>query len=219
LGIVASVGIAGYYWHVLNIVDALGGFGPAMAHIGPAALIVLALMFLMSPVLLIALLLWLFVPVYPLVSFFYAWRRAVQRVVEAYTSPLADRLSSLVVERLASLPDAQNRSGQLRKWLAEDSVSGKLESVLGGSFWARRAARFAAKRLPWAELLADWEKESAQHAGEDVQSLAPALSSHIAKALNAITAPSRLPFIVVVAAHAVLFGLGIWLGLKAEMAG
>jgi hypothetical protein len=159
------------------------------------------------------LLLWLFLFVYPVLSFFYGWRRALQKVVEAYSLPLAGRLSSLAAERLASLPVSQDRIGQVQKWLAEDSVAGTLASALGDSSWARRAARFAARRLPWNDLLSDWVEATAigESGAADVSTLAPVLSARIAKALNEVATPSRVPLIAVVAVHAVLLGLGIWL--------
>jgi hypothetical protein len=92
-------------------------------------------------------------------------------------------------------------------------ITGELESVLGDSAWGRRAARFAVRRLPWADLLADWEaRTKAQDgSGSDIQSLVSALSPRIAAALNDAAAPSRLPLIAVVAAYAALLGTGIWL--------
>ncbi|MDR0736187.1 MAG: hypothetical protein LBF51_05040 [Zoogloeaceae bacterium] len=207
LGMAASVGVAWHYWGHVGI-----GGGPALAHVGGGAgAIVMLATLAAQPALLVALLLWLFILVYPAVSFFYGWRRALQKIVEAHSALLAERLSSLATERLASLPGAQGGIGRVRKWLAEDSASGMLASALGDSSWARRAARFAARRLPWADLLADWEADAGAPQGADVQSLAPVLSSRIAKALNEIAAPSRLPLIVTVTAHAALLGLGIWL--------
>ncbi|MDR3158572.1 MAG: hypothetical protein LBU11_06105 [Zoogloeaceae bacterium] len=208
LGIVASVGVAWWYWGHISI-----GGGPALAHVGGGGLggILALAVLLAQPALLIALLLWLFILVYPALSFFYGWRRALQKVVEAHSLPLAERLSFLVVERLASLPASQDRIGLLRKQLSEDAVSGTLASALGDSSWARRAARFAARRLPWADLLADWEAQTAASGEADVPALAPALSARIAKKLNEIAAPSSVPLIVVATAHAALLGLGIWL--------
>jgi hypothetical protein len=169
------------------------------------------MLLLAQPELLVALLLWLFILVYPALSFFYGWRRALKKIVEAHSLPLSERLSSLVAERLASLPVAPDRIDQVRKWLSEDAVSGKLASALGDSSWARRAARFAARRLPWADLLADWEAQTTASGAPDAPALASVLSARIARKLNEIATPSRVLLIVVVTAHAVLLGLGIWL--------
>jgi hypothetical protein len=193
LGVALSIGVAGYY-------GGLAGGGDSSLAAS-----------LTRPSFLIALLLYLFILVYPAISFFYGWRRALQKIVEAHSSPLAERLSSLVADRLASLPDSQNKLDSARKWLSEDSVSEKLETVLGGSAWGRRAARFALRRLPWADLLADWEAQTRANAGSQTQSLIPVLSPRIAAALNEAAAPSCLPLVAVVAAHAALLGFGIWL--------
>jgi hypothetical protein len=82
---------------------------------------------------------------------------------------------------------------------------------LGDSSWARRAARFAARRLPWADLLSDWEAQATAHGEPDAPALIAVLSARIAKALNEIARPSRVPLIAVVTAHVALLGLGIWL--------
>jgi hypothetical protein len=112
LGIALSVGVAWWYWGHISI-----GGGPALAHVGGGGLggIVVLAVTLAQPALLVALLLWLFLFVYPVLSFFYGWRRALQKVVEAYSLPLAGRLSSLAAERLASLPVSQDRIGQVQK--------------------------------------------------------------------------------------------------------
>ncbi|MDR0440081.1 MAG: hypothetical protein LBI59_03745 [Candidatus Accumulibacter sp.] len=193
LGIVLSLGVAWYYGGRVGAAD-----GALTAS-------------LTRPSFLIGMLLYLFVLAYPVISFFYGWRRALQKIVEAHSLPLAERLSSLAANRLAAVPDSQNKLDSAREWLSEDAVSGKLESVLGASSWGGRAARFAVRRLPWANLLADWETQAKAQGESNVQSLASALSPRIAAALNEIAAPSWAPLIAVAAAHAALFGLGIWL--------
>jgi hypothetical protein len=184
LGIALSLGVAWYY--------------QGLASVGA------------SPFL-IVLLLYLFVLVYPAISFFYGWRRALQKIVEAHGPQLAERLSALAADRLASLPDSQNKLDSVRKWLSEDAVVGKLEPVLGGSAWGRRAARFALRRLPWADLFSDWEAQTKTQAGSPIQALNSVLSPRIAMALNDAAAPSCLPLIAVAVAHAALLGWGIWL--------
>ncbi|MDR3220625.1 MAG: hypothetical protein LBU46_01265 [Candidatus Accumulibacter sp.] len=209
LGILLSGGMAWFYW--ANYLTDLGGM-PGLAHTGSVgALIVLPFVLLTQPQILIGVLLPCFVFAYGALAFFYGWRRALQKVVAAHSGTLAERLASLVADRLASTPRSQNRLGSVRQWLSEDSVTGKLESALGDSSWARRVVRFAVKRLPWSELLADWEAETDAHEGAEDQSLRALLSSRIATALNEIASPSRLPLGLCLAAHAVLLGLGIWL--------
>jgi hypothetical protein len=226
LGVVLSIGVAWVYWVLADarIGDELSTSGLGVFGLGRGAggtepgvlqmlLAMLLVAVLASPAFAIGCLLCLFILVYPVLGFFYGWRRARQKVVEAYALPLAERLSPLIVERLASLPVSQDRIERVQKWIAEDCVV-RLAFVLGNSFWAWRAARFAARRLPWAELLSDWEAQTTAGGEADIPALTSALSLRINKALNEIVAsPLRAPIAVAVTAHAVLLGLAILRGI------
>ncbi|MDR1350083.1 MAG: hypothetical protein LBJ59_04750 [Zoogloeaceae bacterium] len=110
----------------------------------------IALLFV--PELLVGVILPFFIFVYGFLSFFYAWRRALQRAVAAHSEPIADRLARcLVSNRLFAMPCTRNTLRNAGQWLSEDGIAQTLESVpLGGRSWTRRIARFATRRLPWS---------------------------------------------------------------------
>ncbi|MDR1890178.1 MAG: hypothetical protein LBQ81_12500 [Zoogloeaceae bacterium] len=202
LSVLLSGGVTWLYWGQF-----LTGTGVATARAGGlGALLTLVFM----PEYLVALLLPLFVLVYGALSFFYAWRRALQRVVEVHSGVIADRLAEVVSHRLATMPRTQESLLRAGKWLSEDSVSQTLESSsLGGRRWARRVARFAIGCLPWSDLLADWATgEATQAEGDAFRST---LAARITAALREAAAPSWWPLVLCLVAHGALFGLGAWL--------
>jgi len=159
------------------------------------------------PTMVIGILLFGFILVYGWLSFLFAKGRALHKVVSTASAPLAERLTTVVAERLEASPLTQNRLGQARQLINDGSD--KLDSLLGDSKWIRRTAKFALNRLPWSDLLADWATDSPDRPSDEA--LRASLPQRIASAVNEIAEPSLLPLIVCVVLHVALFALGVYL--------
>ncbi|MDR0633962.1 MAG: hypothetical protein LBF91_03180 [Azoarcus sp.] len=176
---------------LLGVVVALVNLNNAIEAIGGTSGVNLLLLIFSAPKLLIALLLWLFVPIYIGLGFFYGWRRALASVVASYSGAVADRFAGMVAKRLVSMPKLENAASSVRQWADEDNVSQQMETAVGSGKWARRVTRFVTKRLPWNKVLADWKAADQAHsAAESLQAL---LSPRIARAINEAVSPSWLP--------------------------
>jgi hypothetical protein len=178
-----------------NVAEVLGDSVDLKLMIGlvfrPSYLLYLLANIISEPKALIALLLWLFVPIYIGLGFFYGWRRALASVVASYSGAVADRFAGMVAKRLVSTPKLENAASSVRQWADEDNVSQQMETAVGSGKWAHRVTRFVTKRLPWNELLADWKAADQAHsAAESLQIL---LSPRIARAMNEAVSPSWLP--------------------------
>jgi hypothetical protein len=162
-----------------------------------------------NPESLIFFLLALYFFVYSALSFFYAWRYALQTIMLACSAPLADRLAGKMLERLATMPRTRETLRGAGNLVSEANLLQALEPDAGGqSTWLRRAVRFALRRLPWSDLLADW---AAQTEAADEQKI---LAGRISDRLREMTTPSRWPLILALVGQAALFGIGIWFAAK-----
>jgi hypothetical protein len=214
IGLVLALLIGGsvtwLYWsHFVNLA-AMGGAHAGHAG-GIAVLIVFILLLIANPNLLVGIILPFFILLYGFLSFFYAWRRALQRVVETHSDAIADRLAGTVSNRLAAMPRTQDTLRRAGQWLSEDGISQTLETLnLGGRSWTRRIARFAIKRLPWSDLLSDWATGAEGKTEADSERFRSVLAPRISTALRETTTPSWVPLILCLLAHAALFGLGAW---------
>lgn len=200
------------YWsHFLNLA-AVGGAHAGHAG-GIAVLLVLIIQLIVNPNLLIGVLMPCFIFAYGFLSFFYAWRRALQRVVGVHSDAIAERLAGVVSKRLAAMPRTQDTLRHAGKWLNADNISETLESLhLGGRKWTHGIARFAIRRLPWSDLLADWATGTEGETEADSERFRSILAPRVSAALRNAAAPSWVPLVVALLAHAALFGLGAWFG-------
>jgi hypothetical protein len=169
-----------------------GGFGAVIALIA-------------NPELLVFLLLAFYFFAYGALSFFYAWRCALQKIMLACSAPLADRLAGKMLERLAAMPRTRETLRGAGNLVSEANLLQALEPDAGRqNVWLRRTARFALRRLPWSDLLADW---AAQTEAADEQKM---LAERINDRLRQMTAPPRWPLILALVGQVALFGLGAW---------
>jgi hypothetical protein len=194
-----GVGGAALYFKLIHLGD-----GPA-AHTGTVGAII-ALLF--NPRLLIGVLLSFFFFLYLWLGFFYGPRRALASVVALHGGAVADRLAATLAKRLASAPRSENAAGSVRQWLAEDNVAAKVEAISGDAKWTNRLLRLAVKRLPWNELLTEWNAAAKDHT--ESESLQAALSSSIARAMIVAVSPSWYPIIISIGAQIALFVTGVW---------
>lgn len=187
--------------------------GPAAAHLGgggSAGAVLVLLMFLMGILpLLIGIVLALFSLLYVWLGFFYGGRRALACVVNQHSLAVGDRLAATVVSRLSAVPPGGKvAAASIRKWISEDNVAQKLESVVGSDRWSSRIVRFAARRLPWNKLLNDLNAAEKDQKSAALQSV---LGARIATAIDDAVQPSVLMLAVVLILHALLFGFCVWL--------
>jgi hypothetical protein len=200
LSILWTLGVCLAYMHLVLAGERAAAAGAG--HVGGfGALIAL----IANPEILVGLLLGFYFFVYGALSFFYAWRRALQKIMLACSAPLADQLAGKMLERLAALPRTRETLRSAGNLVSEANLLQALEPDAGGqNVWLRRTARFALRRLPWSELLADW---AAQTEAADEQKV---LAEQINDRLRQMTAPSRWPLILALVGQAALFGIGAW---------
>ncbi|MDR3351633.1 MAG: hypothetical protein LBO00_01170 [Zoogloeaceae bacterium] len=194
-----TLGVCFAYMH---LVLADGQSAPVAAHTGGFGAVIALIFF---PEILVFLLLALYSFVYGALGFFYAWRHTLQTILLACSAPLADRLAGTMLARLAALPRTRETLRGAGNLVSEANLMQALESVADGqNVWLRRAARFALRRLPWADLLADW---AAQTEAADEQKM---LAERINDRLRQMTAPPRWPLILALSGQAALFRIGAW---------
>ena len=203
LGIVVTALVAALYFYCYGLATGGQQFDP-VSHANPVILAIAVL--LMKPAVLVYFLMPYYILVYGGLAFFYAWRRALQKVVVAASKLLAERLTTVVVDRIKAAPFTQDNLGHAQQWLSQGTD--KLDSLLGDSTWGRRAVRFAVRRLPWSNLLADWVSHSSGLPAEGV--LRSTLTQKIADKVGEAVAPSWIPLIIGILAHAALFAIGIY---------
>ena len=162
--------------------------------------------------LLIGIALALFSGLYVWLGVFYGGRRALACVVNQHSAAVGDRLAATVVSRLSAVPSGGKVTATtIQKWISEDNVAQKLESVVGSGRWSSRIVRFATRRLPWNKLLNDLN--AAEETKGSSAALQSVLGSRIATAIDDAVQPSVLMLAVVLVLHALVFGFGVWLSL------
>ena len=182
-----------------------------------------ALALLTSPPLLVAVLLALFMGVYVILGVSQGRTRAMQHLVVARGEAVAQRLGDAIAGRIESMPRTHGALRRASDWLSVDALSAQLAPVLGDGKAVRAVIAFVVNRLPLNEMLAEWQQGRAAQ-GEPQLTVAPGgvapaqdsalralIARRIHETLQEMSTPSRMPFWIVLALHAALFGTGLWL--------
>jgi hypothetical protein len=193
--------------------------------------------FLTSPPVVVGLLLLAFVPLYVVLGVARARSRAVEQVAIAHGDTLAQRLGGAIAGRIEAMPRTHQTLQKASDWLNADVLSKQLAPVLGDSKVGRQAISMVLDRLPLPEIFAQWQQmrtEAGLGLGSGVEPATPRLATDVAaspdaaaaaqdpilrsllaqrigEALQDMAASSRTLFYYAFAAHAVVFGIGLWL--------
>ncbi|MDR3323654.1 MAG: hypothetical protein LBS89_05570 [Zoogloeaceae bacterium] len=223
LGVVLAILLGGsvtwLYWAKVigpALIGAVQDYGDEIRNPGVLIFLLVSMPTQLIGALLVGVLLPFFTLAYGALGFFYAWRLALRKIVVTYGTVIAARLAGVITDRLSILPRTQETLTHARQWLSGEGIASALESLLGKGVWSRRVAYFAARRLPWSELLADWAThEQAQQTPEQDEnfraSFRDLLTRRLAAALQDAATPPKWPLVAGVLTHAALFGLGTWL--------
>ena len=196
--------------------------------------------FLTSPPVVVGLLLLAFVPLYVMLGVARARSRAVEQVAIAHGDTLAQRLGGAIAGRIEAMPRTHQTLQKASDWLSAEVLSKQLAPVLGDSKVGRTAIRMVLERLPLPEIFAQWQQmrnEAGLGLGSGMDSATPGLGTNgtasvapdvaegaaqdpilrsllaqrIGETLQDLAASSRTLFYYAFAAHAVVFGIGLWL--------
>ena len=191
-------------------VGRLNGPGMAGARAGGALLALLT-----SPALLVAVLLIAFVPLYVMLGVAQGRRRALRHVVAAHGDSLSERLSAAIAGRIEAMPRAHGALERAGEALSANALADELAPALGTSRAVRRIIAFVVKRLPLSDLLRQWraqrETSVPAEAGREDPALRAMLHQQVGDALRDMAMPSHTLLWIVLGAHAMLFGVGLWL--------
>ena len=191
-------------------VGRLNGPGMAGARAGGALLALLT-----SPALLVAVLLIAFVPLYVMLGVAQGRRRALRHVVAAHGDSLSERLSAAIAGRIEAMPRAHGALERAGEALSANALADELAPALGTSRAVRRIIAFVVKRLPLSDLLRQWraqrETSVPAEAGREDPALRAMLHQQVGDALRDMAMPSHTLLWIALGAHAMLFGVGLWL--------
>ncbi len=191
-------------------VGRLNGPGMAGARAGGALLALLT-----SPALLVAVLLVAFVPLYVMLGVAQGRRRALRHVVAAHGDSLSERLSTAIAGRIEAMPRAHGALERAGEALSANALADQLAPALGTSRAVRRIIAFVVKRLPLSDLLRQWraqrETSAPAEAGKEDPALRAMLHQRVGDALHNMAMPSHTLLWIALGAHAMLFGVGLWL--------
>ena len=191
-------------------VGRLNGPGMAGARAGGALLALLT-----SPALLVAVLLIAFVPLYVMLGVAQGRRRALRHVVAAHGDSLSERLSAAIAGRIEAMPGAHGALERAGEALSANALADQLAPALGTSRAVRRIIAFVVKRLPLSDLLRQWraqrETSVPAEAGREDPALRAMLHQQVGDALRDMAMPSHTLLWIALGAHAMLFGVGLWL--------
>ena len=191
-------------------VGRLNGSGMAGARTGGALLALLT-----SPALLLAVLLIAFVPLYVMLGVAQGRRRALRHVVAAHGDSLSERLSAAIAGRIEAMPRAHGALERAGEALSANALADQLAPALGTSRAVRRIIAFVVKRLPLSDLLRQWraqrETSVPAEAGREDPALRAMLHQQVGDALRDMAMPSHTLLWIALGAHAMLFGVGLWL--------
>lgn len=193
-------------------VGRLNGPGMAGARAGGAGAL---LALLTSPAVLVAVLLVAFVPLYVMLGVAQGRRRALRHVVAAHGDSLSERLSAAIAGRIEAMPRAHGALERAGEALSANALADQLAPALGTSRAVRRIIAFVVKRLPLSDLLRQWraqrETSAPAEAGKEDPALRAMLHQRVGDALRDMAMPSHTLLWIALGAHAMLFGVGLWL--------
>lgn len=184
---------------------------PAAAHAGGAgALITL----LFSPSLVVALVLVFIIPAYVMVGLQIGRARATGKLVARYGQGLSQRLAEMLAQRIESMPRAHNALHKTADLLNMSTAMEHLKPWIGDGRAVQWVVRTVLNRLPLSEVMDEWGRTRAEW-GEQASRGDPALRAFVGEKIQSLlqemAEPSWALLWIVMAVHAVVLGLGIWL--------
>lgn len=184
---------------------------PAGAHAGGAG----ALMTLLfSPALVVGLLLVFIIPAYVFVGLQIGRARATGKLVARYGQGLSQRLAQMLAERVESMPGTHKALHKTADLLSPQQAIEHLKPWLGDGRAVQWIVRTVLKRLPLAELAQEWGQTRTEWGSEAAKgdpALRVFLGEKIQGLLQDMAEPPWMMLWLLMAAHAVILGLGIWL--------
>jgi hypothetical protein len=227
LALVLGGGVFFYY------LGQLSGPGMPAARAGGAGAFIAILA---SPPILVAIILFCFIPLYAMLGVARARSRAIEQIAIAHGDTIAQRMSGAIAGRIEAMPRTHQTLQKASDWLTVDALSKQLAPTLGDSKPVRSAIGMVLKRLPLPEIFAQWQQmrseaslvvapaaaslpvcdatpvpaAAVEGAAQD-PILRTLLAQRIGETLQDMAASSRTLFYYAFAAHAVVLGIGIWL--------
>lgn len=210
LAIVLGIGTTVFYALRLN-----GPGMPAAAHAGGAGAII-ALVF--TPQLWPMLALIFMIPAYVFVGLNIGRAKALGKLVKRYGQGLSQRLADMLAKRIESMPKTHKALHKAADLLTVDAAMDHFKPWLGDGRVVRFAVSTVLHRLPLSELLQEWDTSRSQSGvdrGTQVQHNDAALRAFLGAKIQTLLQDMQEPpwnyLWMLMAVHAVVLGLGIWL--------
>lgn len=163
--------------------------------------------------------------------------RAVARVVERHGEGLAERMAQALAQRIEAMPRLHGALHKSAHWLSADELVAQLAPWTGQGRAVRFVVNGLLKRLPLADLTAQWQQTRAEHPAPATpgdpptrDALAPAsgaatpdaaaagdpalrsmLTQHIQQAMADFVQPTSLWLWLALGLDVLLFLAGLWL--------
>lgn len=184
---------------------------PAAAHAGGAGAVI-SLLF--SPALVVALLLVFIIPAYVMAGLQLGRARATGKLVARYGQGLAQRLAEMLAQRVEAMPRTHKAMRQTADLLTLSAAMEHLNPWIGDGRAVQWVVRTALNRLPLSELMEEWGQTRAEW-GSEASKGDPALRTFLGEKVHGLledmAEPSWRLLWILMAANAVVLGVGIWL--------
>jgi hypothetical protein len=185
----------------------MGSTEPGLAKVGPIGM-------LSAPPVLVALVLVLSIPAYAFAGVQLGRTRASRKLVQRYGPSLSQHLAELLAKRIEALPGAHKALHKTADLLSPDTAMEYLQPWVGNGRAVRLMVHGVLQRLPVPELLEEWQHQRAQWDAQ-AQPNDPALRAFLGNAihdkLTDLSTPSLGLLGALMAVHAAVLGLGLWL--------
>lgn len=184
---------------------------PAAAHAGGAGAII-SLLF--SPSLIVALALIFIIPAYVFVGLQIGRARATGKLVARYGQGLSQRLAEMLANRVEAMPKAHKALHKTADLLSVSAALEHLRPWVGDGRAVQFVVRTVLNRLPLAELMDEWSQTRADWGSEackDDPALRVFLGDKIQGLLQDMSEPPWMLLWLLIGAHVVVLGLGIWM--------
>ena len=184
---------------------------PAAAHAGGAGAII-SLLF--SPSLIVALALIFIIPAYVFVGLQIGRARATGKLVARYGQGLSQRLAEMLANRVEAMPKTHKALHKTADLLSVSAALEHLRPWVGDGRAVQFVVRTVLNRLPLAELMDEWSQTRADWGSEackDDPALRVFLGDKIQGLLQDMSEPPWMLLWLLIGAHVVVLGLGIWM--------